>query len=438
VLGLRVVEPIGTRPPARAWGVAALLLAIAEALAARFASVTVEGEISGFSRAASGHCYFTLKDADGAAASLRCAMFRRAATLLDFAPRDGARVEVRGRLSVFEPRGEMQLVVESMRAVGAGSLYEQFLRLKAKLDAEGLFAASRKRKLPAFPARVGVVTSLAGAALHDVLTTLARRAPQVAVIVYPSLVQGTEAPSALVDALRLAAQRNEVDVLLVVRGGGSIEDLWAFNDETVVRAIAAMPMPTLSGVGHETDVTLADFVADQRAATPTAAAELAAPARDDAMAALAALGERQRARVRRRLEMESQRLDQRAQRWARPSQVIAQSTRRLDAQAERLRRAIAQRLERARERPQRLGARLQAAAQQRRSAWRSTWSALQGRLQGLDPHRVLARGYAWVTDDAGAPVTSARAVHAGQRLVAVWYDGEVTVRAEPGPSTPRG
>jgi len=438
VLGLRVVEPIGTRPPARAWGVAALLLAIAEALAARFASVTVEGEISGFSRAASGHCYFTLKDADGAAASLRCAMFRRAATLLDFAPRDGARVEVRGRLSVFEPRGEMQLVVESMRAVGAGSLYEQFLRLKAKLDAEGLFAASRKRKLPAFPARVGVVTSLAGAALHDVLTTLARRAPQVAVIVYPSLVQGTEAPSALVDALRLAAQRNEVDVLLVVRGGGSIEDLWAFNDETVVRAIAAMPMPTLSGVGHETDVTLADFVADQRAATPTAAAELAAPARDEAMAALAALAERLRARVRRRLEMESQRLDQRAQRWARPSQVIAQSTRRLDAQAERLRRAIAQRLERARERPQRLGARLQAAAQQRRSAWRSTWSALQGRLQGLDPHRVLARGYAWVTDDAGAPVTSARAVHAGQRLVAVWYDGEVTVRAEPGPSTPRG
>ncbi len=207
VLGRRVIEPIANAAAARVWTVGALVLAVADALAARFGACTVRGELSGFSRAASGHCYFTLKDADGAQAALRCAMFRRAAGLLDFAPRDGQQVELRGRLAVYEPRGELQFVAEAMRALGAGSLYEQFLRLRAKLEAEGLFDASRKRPLPRFPQRIGVVTSLAGAALHDVLTTLARRAPQVQVIVYPSPVQGAEAPQALAAALALAGQR---------------------------------------------------------------------------------------------------------------------------------------------------------------------------------------------------------------------------------------
>jgi exodeoxyribonuclease VII large subunit len=266
-LGLPVAETSAPRLAPRTWSVGALLMAVGDALAARFSACVVQGELSGVTRAASGHCYFTLKDAEGAQASVRCAMFRRAASLLDFVPRDGQQVELRGRLAVYEPRGEMQLVVESMRPLGAGSLYEQFLRLKAKLEAEGLFGAGRKRELPALATSVGIVTSLAGAVLHDVVTTLARRAPQVRLIIYPSLVQGPEAPAALLAALAAATQRNEVDLLIVARGGGSIEDLWAFNDERVVRAVAALPMPVISGVGHETDVTLTDFAADVRAPT---------------------------------------------------------------------------------------------------------------------------------------------------------------------------
>ena len=246
------------------WEVSALVHAVGDALAARFGAVAVRGELASFQRAASGHCYFTLKDADGSAA-LRCAMFRRAASLLDFAPADGALVELRGRLAVYEPRGELQFVAEHMRALGAGSLYEQFLARKAKLEAEGLFAPQRKRALPRYPRSIGIVSSLGAAALHDVLVALARRAPQVSVVVYPSLVQGAEAPAALAAAVALAGQRREVDTLILARGGGSLEDLWAFNDEALVRAIALSAIPVVCGVGHETDVTLADFVADLRA-----------------------------------------------------------------------------------------------------------------------------------------------------------------------------
>ena len=275
------------RAPARlVWSVAALVQAVGDALAARFSPCAVRGEVSGFSRAASGHCYFNLKDASGGSALLRCAMFRRAATLLDFVPQDGQLVELRGRLGVYEPRGELQLVVEFMQRAGAGALYEQFLKLKARLEAEGLFDAASKRQVPAYPRSVGVVTSLGAAALRDVVTTLARRSPHVHVLVYPSVVQGADAPASLCAALALAAQRNEVDTLILCRGGGSLEDLWAFNDERVVRAVRTLPMPVICGVGHETDVTLADFAADLRAPTPTAAAELAAP---DAQACLRAL-----------------------------------------------------------------------------------------------------------------------------------------------------
>ncbi|HEU5294603.1 MAG TPA: exodeoxyribonuclease VII large subunit, partial [Burkholderiaceae bacterium] len=246
-------------PPTRALSVAALLLAAGDALQFRLGAVAVRGELSGFSRAASGHCYFALKDSDGANAVLRCAMFRRAATLLDFAPRDGQQVEVRGRIGIYEPRGELQCIVEAMLPLGSGSLYELFLRQKAKLEADGLFDSAGKRPIPTHPRALGIISSTAGAALHDVLTTLARRAPHVCVIVYPSAVQGAEAPAQLVQALQRAAQRAEVDALILCRGGGSIEDLWAFNDEAVVRAIAACPLPIVCGVGHETDVTLADL-----------------------------------------------------------------------------------------------------------------------------------------------------------------------------------
>jgi exodeoxyribonuclease VII large subunit len=427
---------------ARAWSVAALLLAISDTLAARFGACTVQGELSGFTRAASGHCYFTLKDAEGAAASVRCAMFRRAALLLDFAPRDGQQVELRGRVAVYEPRGEMQFVVESMRALGAGALYEQFLLLKAKLEAEGLFDASRQRALPAFARSVGIVTSLAGAALHDMLITLARRAPQVQVIVYPSLVQGSEAPAALLSALHAAAQRHEVEVLIVARGGGSIEDLWAFNDERVVRAVAAMPMPVVSGVGHETDVTLCDFAADVRAATPTAAAELVAVERQALLEALAQAARHLQRSVSRHLDMQAQRLDRLALQLTRPGQAVSRAQQQVQALAHRRERAWS----RVREAQATAGARqrerLRRAVTSRLHGERSRLAALGGRLGALDPTRVLARGYAFVLDAQQRPVVSAHAVQAGQPLALQWHDGQVEVHVD-GPMTrlrgePRG
>jgi exodeoxyribonuclease VII large subunit len=414
--------------PRAPWGVAALLLAVGDALAARFGALSVRGEIASFTRAASGHCYFTLKDADGVAAGLRCAMFRRAAGLLDFAPADGQQVEVRGRLGVYDARGELQLVAEAMRPLGAGNLYEQFLRLKAKLQAEGLFDVARKRPLPAFVQRIGVVTSLGAAALHDVLSTLARRAPQVAVIVYPSPVQGADAPAALVRALALAAARREVDLLVLARGGGSLEDLWAFNDERVVRAVAASPLPLVCGVGHETDITLADFAADLRAPTPTAAAELAAPSQAALMTQLATLARRLSRQVSRRLEAQAQRLDARALQLARPAQALAPHQQRLDRLQARLRAGGIALLGTQQRLAVQLATRLRQAQQHRRAQAQHRLAVLQARLDTLSPQRVLQRGYAWVADEAGRPIVSALALQPGQDVRAVWRDGRADVR----------
>lgn len=413
--------------PARpAWSVAALIAAVAGIVESGFPACTVRGEVSGFSRAASGHCYFNLKDPDGSAA-LRCAMFRRAAQLAAFAPREGDAVELRGRLAVYEPRGELQFIVEAMSRSGAGALYERFLKLKAQLGAEGLFDPAAKRDLAPFPRAVGVVTSLAGAALHDVATTLARRSPHVRVVVYPSLVQGPEAPRALCEAIAIAAARNEVEVLIVCRGGGSLEDLWAFNEESVVRAIRSAPMPVVSGVGHETDVTLADLAADLRAATPTAAAELVAPATAPARDLLAA---REIALGRRMLdgiEREAQRLDRIALRLARPSEGVARRGHRLDLLVQRLvaaaRRGLAARSaasDAAAARAQAMFARAMA-----RQAGRVEAAAI--RLEAIDPRRVLARGYALLSDDDGHPVSSVAQIRPGDALVALLQDGQAGV-----------
>jgi exodeoxyribonuclease VII large subunit len=419
-LGLRVVEPRGL---GGAWSVAALLQAVSDALAARLSACRVQGEISAWTLAASGHCYFTLKDSSGAAASVRCVMFRRSASLLTMRPQDGYLVQVLGRMTVYEPRGDMQLVVEAMQPLGAGALYEQFLRLKAKLEAEGLFDESRKRALPRFAQSVGVVTSLAGAALHDVLSTLARRAPQVRVVVYPSLVQGAEAPAALLRALALAAARCEVDVLIVARGGGAIEDLWAFNDEQVVRAVAAMPMPVVAGVGHETDVTLIDFVADLRAPTPTAAAEMAAPARDELQSQLDACALAMRRRVHQTLERESQRLDQRGLALARPARWWQREAQRVQALSNQLRQTMTERLRGAREAPQRAAERLRHAAAIERMRARSRLDGWATRLEATDPTRVLARGYALMQTDDGAVVRRPAQLHAGQILRVTLAEG---------------
>jgi exodeoxyribonuclease VII large subunit len=426
-VGFAVAEAQNAVPVRLSWGVAALLLATGDTLAARFGAVAVRGELSGFSRAASGHCYFALKDADGAPALLRCAMFRRAATLLDFAPADGHQVEIRGRLTVYDARGELQMVVESLQRLGVGSLYEEFLRRRARLQALGLFDGARKRPLPAGPQTVGIVTSTDAAALQDVLTTLQRRAPQLRIIIYPSLVQGVDAPAALVSALQLAAQRQEVDVLLLVRGGGSLEDLWAFNDERVVQAVAASPMPVICGVGHETDISLCDLAADLRAPTPTAAAELAAPSRDELIATLGARSASLQRAAERVVQSQAQQLDGLAQRLGQPARGLRGQVDRLQELARRMRRAIAQQSLRSNEALPRLHQRLQrvmrlAVQQQHRRVQASSLT-----LQAHDPQRVLRRGYAWVEAvggaNAGRPVLSAQGLQAGQQLRAVWADG---------------
>ena len=413
---------------------AALLLATGDALSARFGAVAVRGELSGFVRAASGHCYFSLKDAGGAPALLRCAMFRRAASLLDFAPSDGQQVDLRGRLGVYEARGELQLVVESMQRVGAGSLFEEFLRLRARLQVQGLFDAARKRPIPAFPGAIGVITSPGAAALHDVLTALARRAPHVPVVVYPSLVQGAEAPAALVAALATAAQRREVDTLLLVRGGGALEDLWAFNDERVVRAVAASPLPVVCGVGHETDVTLADLAADLRAPTPTAAAELAAPVRDDELAALQRCQQRLQLAVLRLLQGHAQRVDTLGLRLGQPGRAVWGQAERLQAVRGRLQLALQHRRQRHAQQLSLSAHRLAASVQLPLQRAALQLQACQQRLLALDPARVLQRGYAWVEaaegPQAGRPVISARALQPGQQVRAVCGDGSAKVEVK--------
>lgn len=425
-----MLDPLEREGARQVWGVAALLLAAGDALAARLGAVAVRGEISGFSRAASGHCYLSLKDAGGAPALLRCAMFRRAAALLDFVPADGMQVELRGRIGVYEPRGELQLVVEGMRRLGAGALYEEFLRLRARLQVEGLFDAARKRALPPYPRRIAVVTSPQAAAWHDVMTALCRRAPQVEVVLVASPVQGEQAPPALADALRRAGQLSGVEAVLLVRGGGALEDLWAFNDERVVRAVAACARPVVCGVGHESDLTLADLAADLRAPTPTAAAELAAPEQAQLAAALQQQALALQRALRRQLDRQAQRLDAAALRLGPAVAAVAAQHERQRALAARLHTALGVQVrahgQALAQRAARLGRSTQAAM-----ALASTRLAAQAdRLQALDPHAVLRRGFVWVEDESGRAVMSVHGVAPQDRVRAVWADGAARARIE--------
>jgi exodeoxyribonuclease VII large subunit len=411
---------------ARIWAVGALCRAVADALDARFNPVAVRGEISGFSRAASGHCYFSLKDEAG---QLRCAMFRRAASFLDFSPRDGDQVEVRGRLTVYEPRGDLQLVVESLRRAGQGALFEQFLQRKAKLEAEGLFDPSRKRPLPTLPRAIGLVTSLGAAALHDVATALRRRAPQIPVVLAPAAVQGAGAPAELVQSLQaLYALEPRVDVILLVRGGGSIEDLWAFNDESLARAIVQSPVPVISGVGHETDFTIADFCADVRAPTPTAAAEMVAAPREMWLDALELLEERLREAILARVDASSQRLDLAAGRLGRPSVLVGRQQLRLAHHAQRLHFAVLSRTERLAHAQQALQAELPSRLRTALGRHHERLDRAGLRLQLLDPALVLQRGYAWITNAQGHAVTSVQGLSTGDDVRAQLADGTAEMR----------
>ena len=409
----------------RVWPVGSLLRAIADCLEARFNPVAVQGELTGFSRAASGHCYFSLKDEQG---QIRCAMFRRAAGLLDFSPRDGQLVELRGRLGVYEPRGELQLVVESMRQAGQGNLFEQFLLLKARLEAEGLFEAARKRPLPMLPRGIGVVTSLGAAALHDVVTALQRRAPHIPVVIYPASVQGSQAAGELREAVLKVSQRwnkDQVDVLLLVRGGGAMEDLWAFNDEQLARAIVASPVPVISGVGHETDFTIADFCADVRAPTPTAAAELCAQPQSVWLGALGLAFARLQNGVDRQMQTHTQRLDWAMSRVSRPSHLVTRQHARLAGLAQSLTHATRSALRQEQFRVQSLGAALPRELASNLQGSQDQLERAQLRLELLDPKLVLRRGYAWLADMQGVPVTAAKMTRIGQPVRATLTDGEV-------------
>ena len=420
-------------PGGRVWAVGALCHAVADALDARFNPVTVRGEISGFSRAASGHCYFALKDESG---QLRCAMFRRAAGLLDFSPRDGDQVEVRGRLAVYEPRGDLQLVVESLHRAGQGALFEQFLQRKAKLEAEGLFDAARKRALPAMPRSIGVVTSLGAAAWHDVMTALRRRVPHIPVVLAPASVQGAGAPAELAAALQsLYALQPAVDVILLVRGGGSIEDLWAFNDETLARTIVQSPVPLIVGVGHETDFTIADFCADLRAPTPTAAAELVAAPRELWLGALDQMRQRLDDAVAARLDVLGQRLDLVTGRLGRPSTLVARQRLGLAHQAQRLHYALLSKTERISQTQRALRADFPLKIKSNLLRRGEHLERIAQRLQLLDPALVLQRGYAWLTDVRGHAVTSVRQLTRGDAVRARLADGraELTVDGDPAP-----
>jgi exodeoxyribonuclease VII large subunit len=404
----------------------------------------VSGEISNFTRAASGHCYFSLKDEQ---AQVRCVMFRHRLASLDWTPANGARVEVRATPGLYEARGEFQLNVEFMRRAGVGMLFERFTKLKAKLEAEGLFDQQRKKPVPGFPRKVGVITSAAGAALRDVLTTLRRRMPTIGVIVYPTLVQGEGAAQQIVAAIQTAGQRGECDVLIVCRGGGSIEDLWAFNEEGVARAIAACPVPVVSGVGHETDFTIADFVADMRAPTPTGAAELVSPDGAQLSRRLARIADALSRNSWRALERRMQHMDFLARRLVHPGERIAAQRRHLAQLAARLQgvwgraqdarewqtahlahrlAAAAPRLDALRGGVVQLAQRLARVLSYRLERHEHQLARLQAHLLHLDPERVLTRGYAIVRREDGVIVRRADQLSLGEALEVKLGQGAVS------------
>lgn len=343
--------------------------AIAASLEDRFDTVWVSGEISNFKAYDSGHWYFSLKDEEG---QIRCVMFRGRNGQVGFMPQSGDLVEVSASLGMYVPRGDIQLTIQTLRRAGMGGLYEAFLKLKAKLAKEGLFDEDRKREIPTHPRAIGIVTSPQAAALKDVLSTLARRAPHIPVVIYPTLVQGPDAPAGIISALQAAEKENAVDVILLVRGGGSIEDLWAFNDEQLAYAITNSSIPVVSGVGHETDFTIADFVADLRAPTPTGAAELAAPRRDQMLQELDAIMQALLQRINQRIEREAQTLDQLALRLSHALPNPDRMREQIASWQQRLNQAWSVRMEN----------------------WKRNQTHYQSQLEMLNPQRTLERGYA--------------------------------------------
>jgi len=414
-----------------------------------FSSIWVEGEISNLAKPASGHIYFTLKDSQ---AQVRCALFRQNAARVRQALRDGLAVKVRGKVSLFEGRGDYQLILDSVEPAGDGALRLAFEALKEKLGAEGLFATERKVALPAHPRRIGIVSSPTGAVIRDIISVFRRRAPQVALTLIPTAVQGFDASGQIIRALQLA-DRQGFDALILARGGGSLEDLWCFNEEAVARAVAACVTPIVCAVGHETDVSICDFVADVRAPTPSAAAELLAPDASELVQRLHSLQRRLVMRMHNRLERERLRLDGLTRRLRHPGERLRQHAQRLDDLEMRLVRAFERQLNTRRERLARLQTRLAGQHPERtlqllrqrlgslaerlpramREGLKERRLQLQSQvqtLQAVSPLATLGRGYSILLDERGRAVRRAADTHTGQRLKARLGEGELDVRVE--------
>jgi exodeoxyribonuclease VII large subunit len=408
----------------------------------------VIGEVSNLSRAASGHVYFSLKDES---AQLRCVMFRSRAQLVPWQLANGQQVEVCGLVSLYEARGDFQFGVETMRRAGLGRLYEAFARLKQQLEAEGLFADQRKRKLPPYPLTVAIVSSPQAAALQDVMAAFQRRAPHVELTLYPTAVQGAGAAEEIVQAIRRADNEARADLLLLVRGGGSLEDLWSFNDEAVARALAACRLPSIVGVGHETDTTIADWVADVRAATPTAAAEIATTHWVAAVRHLDMLEQQLHRAVRTRLDQLHQQLDDYMRRLTHPAQRLARLRERIASNTRRLQGAtitlvqhrrqtlllLQARLERQRPRTELLRHRLATlnhgldrAVMDQIETLRRRLTTAASALSHLNPDATLARGYAIVRDETGRIVCSSTQLHVGDSVALRFGSGTANARIE--------
>ena len=423
------------------------LNALAKALLEdHLAGLWIAGEVSNLTRAASGHYYFSLKDSR---AQVRCAMFKGAVARLAKPLKEGDHIEVSGKISIYEARGEFQITVNEVRLKGLGQLYEAYERLKAQLQAEGAFAAERKKPLPARAQCIGIVTSLAAAALRDVVTTLKRRAPEIPVIVYPTAVQGTGSEFQIAQAIKTASQRAECDVLIVCRGGGSIEDLWAFNEEPVVRAIEACAIPVVSGVGHETDFTLADFVADVRAPTPTGAAELVSPNRQESLHRLAQAKGRLKTVLEQRYFDASQKLDWLARQIRHPRQKLGEQRTYIHKLAQTLSYSMTQnvrahtaRFERQTQalkhcRPDisvyrqdidRFQTTLSHAFRQLLAQRRQSLTAQTALLEAVSPQQILERGFSVVKNTRGQVIRNADVLKQGQKLHITFADGETDVR----------
>lgn len=410
-----------------------------------FSSVKVEGEISNLSRPASGHWYFTLKDAG---AQVRCAMFRSRTAQLRFQPKEGDQIVVRGKVSLYENRGDYQLIVDAMKPAGEGALQQAFIQLKQKLGAEGLFAQEAKKPLPTHPSRVAVITSPTGAAVHDILTVLKRRFPAIEVDIYPVQVQGAEASGQIIQAIHQAHNDQRADVIIVGRGGGSLEDLWCFNDENLARTIFHCPMPIISAVGHEVDFTIADFVADQRAATPSAAAELISPDQNHYLQAFQNIEQKLFSSIQQRLQQHQWRLQTAHKGLQHPGDKLLQMNQRLDMLDIRLQQAHKQKLQQNQQKLQILSQKLQgqnpqgkleqasqAVQQLQQRLMQSTHHLLEKKseqlrtnmqlLHAVSPLNTLGRGYSIIQTQYGGVVQDNQQVNVGEQLSARLNKGQL-------------